>query len=96
MATTKRDDNLKKRIIYLIKQLQGKEDKEIIYMIAGVCGVSTRTATEHFKSYKAQQTLKELGFEESCVHEWSNAYSTAGGLVKECINCGVTKNINLN
>ena len=35
---------LKARIKNLMKQFVGKPDKEAIYAIAGVCGISQRTA----------------------------------------------------
>lgn len=91
MAKTNRDMILKARIEQIIKNFKNKTDKEIIYLIAGQCGITHRTASEHFHSYKAQKTLKESGFKEKCSHDWSNWFSTPGGLAKECGMCGKTK-----
>ena len=91
MAKTKRDIMLKARIEHLIKQFTDKPDKEAIYLIAGACEISKRTASEHFYSFKAKQTLLESGFKEKCSHQWSNAFSTPGGLCKECQLCGKTQ-----
>ena len=93
MAITKKDLALKNRIGCLIEQFHGKSDKEIIYLIAGVCKISHRTASEHFHAIKAKQTLLESGFKEECIHDWSNAFGTSSGLVKECRLCGKTKNV---
>lgn len=79
----------------IITALQEKEktDKEIIYSISGICGISHRTASEQFKAFKAQKTLADLGIDikTSCEHEWSNYFSTPGGLAAECRLCGAIK-----
>ena len=91
MARTNRDMQLKYRIEQIIKQFKDKPDKELIYILAGHCGISHRTASEHFNAFKAQQTLKESGFVEKCGHEWSSFFCTPGGLVKECKLCRKTE-----
>ncbi len=95
MAITQKDAALKARIKNLMKQFVGKPDKEAIYAIAGVCGISQRTTSEHFHAFKAQQALKEFGFKEKCEHDWSQAFGTAGGLVKECRLCGRTEEVGI-
>lgn len=96
MARTHKDAALKSRIENLIKQFKDKTIKETIYLIAGICGISYRTASEHVYAFNAQKTLYESGFKEKCEHDWSNASSTPGGLCKECRLCGKTKFIELN
>ena len=93
MTISNIDNALKVRIMNLVRQIKGKSDKEIIYSIAGMCGISYRTASEHFHAWKAQQTLLELGFEEKCLHDWSSSFGTAGGLVKECRLCHKTEEV---
>ena len=93
MAITQKDAALKMRVKNLMKQFLDKPNKEAIYAIAGLCGISQRTASEHFHAFKAQETLKEFGFEEKCEHDWSQAFGTAGGLVKECRLCGKTEEV---
>ncbi len=91
MPKTTTDMQKKVRIMNLIENFKDKTDKEMIYMIAGMCGVSHRTASEHFHAYKAQKTLRESGFVEKCEHDWSNYFCTPGGLAKECRICGRTE-----
>lgn len=88
MAKTKRDMMLKARVGQIIKSLEGKEDKEIIYSIAGLCGISHRTASEHFRAHKAQKALKDYDPTINCPHDWSNWFSAPGGLARECKICG--------
>jgi len=95
MAKTKKDTMLKNRIKNLMNQFKDKDDKEVIYGIAGICNIAHRTASEHFHSIKSQQTLLQSGFKENCEHDWSNAFTTAGGLCKECLLCGEIKFINI-
>jgi hypothetical protein len=97
MAITNKDNAIKVRVMSLAKQLklEKKSDKEIIYAIAGICGISHRTASEHFHAWKAQETLSELGFNEECQHDWSNAFATSDGLTKECRLCHKTEDIKL-
>ena len=97
MAKTKNDIELQSRIKSLSSQLteKGKTKEEIIEMIAGVCGISLRTASEHYRAWKAQQTLKEMGFNEECAHEWSNAFGTAKGLARECLRCHKVEDVSL-
>ena len=91
MAQTQKDKQLKIRIENIIKQNTHIQDKELIHLIAGVCGVSFRTASEHFHNFKSQQNLSEFRFKDDCIHQWSNAFSTPGGLMKECVLCHETK-----
>ena len=91
MAITKRDFLLKNRIENLLKQFKDKPDKEVIYLLAGLCKISHRTASEHFHAFKARQTLKKEGFVDNCTHDWSVPFATPGGLCKECRLCGETK-----
>ncbi len=91
MAITKKDMMLKARVENLTKQFKDKTDKETIYLIAGICEISHRTASEHFHAAKARQTLLDSGFEEKCEHNWSNYFATPGGLCKECRLCHKTK-----
>lgn len=91
MAKTNRDMQLKARIQFLINQFPDKPDKEIIYLIAGNCGVTHRTASEHYHTFKAQKNLKDMGFLEECKHDWSSYFSTPGGLARECKLCGKTE-----
>ena len=91
MAITKRDMLLKSRIENLLKQFQDKPDKEVIYLISGLCKISHRVASENFHAFKAKQTLLASGFKDNCTHDWSNAFATPGGLCKECRLCGITE-----
>jgi len=97
MAKTHRDIDLALRIKSLSEQLTGagKSSNEIIEMIAGVCAISLRTASEHYRAWKAQKTLNEIGFVETCSHQWSVPFTTPGGLVKECRVCHTTEEVNL-
>ena len=99
MAKTQKDMQLNTTIKILIPKFkkEGKTDKEIIYLIAGICNVSHRTASEHFHSYNARERLKDFGIDltKDCPHDWSCAYSTAGGLCKECRMCGKVKFIKI-
>ena len=99
MAKTEKDIQLNTRIRIIIDKLQKekKTDKEIIYLVAGLCNISHRTASEHFHALKAQQSLKDfkIDLSKDCIHEWSNAYSTPGGLAKECRVCGKVKFIKI-
>jgi len=94
MAATQKDLMNRERIKNLMVQLKGT-DKEIINQIAGIVGISFRTAREHYNIAKSQQKLTNLGFNEKCPHSWSNAFMTAGGLVKECNLCHETRRVNL-
>ena len=91
-----RDIELKNRIKMIFIQLteQDKTDKEIIEGVAGLCGISFRTASEHFRAWKAQKSLQDLGFKVECPHEWSNWFSTPTGLVRECRLCFKTEEKN--
>lgn len=86
-----KDIELHGRIKILISKLQeeGKDDKDIIYAIAGLANISHRTASEHYYAFKAKQTLKDLevDFKKECEHDFSVCYSTPGGLAKECRFC---------
>lgn len=91
MAITKRDILLKNRIENLLEQFKDKPEKEVIYIISGLCKISHRCASEHFHAYKAKQTVLKEGFKDNCSHDWSNASATPGGLCKECRLCGKSK-----
>lgn len=93
MAKTQKDVYLRNRIESLTKQLYDKPDNEVIDAIAGICGISLRTASEHFRAVKAQKKLLDSGFKEECAHDWSTAFMTPGGLVSECRLCGKKKEI---
>jgi len=95
MAQTKKDMELRTRIINLAEQIKGLDEKELINTIAGICGVSLRTTKEHYRAYKAQKTLNNMGFKEKCNHQWGTAFSTASGLTRECKICHKTENIKL-
>jgi len=44
------------------------------------------------KSYYLKKADIKTGKLPACVHDWStNAYSSPGGLFKECLICGETK-----
>ena len=92
MAKTKTDIRLRERIKYLIEKLKSSEmsEKEKIEAIAGYVGISQRTAKEHFKAIQGQQKLFDLIGEE-CAHQWSNYFTSAQGLVRECRLCGLTE-----
>jgi hypothetical protein len=94
MAKTQRDIALHDRIINLINQLKGT-DKEIIEQISGICGICFKTASEHYRGYKAQKNFKESEFKEICGHNWSNAFSTPGGLMRECLLCHETQEVKI-
>lgn len=94
MAKSNKDIALKNRIDNLIPQLIGS-DSEIIAQIAGVVGISLKTASEHYRAFKAQQHILDNGFKEVCTHKWGNAFSTAGGLIRECLLCHETKPVKI-
>jgi len=93
MAQTRKDFLLHLRIENLAKQIKGS-DKDVIYQISAICGISSETARRHYNSFKAQQTLIGSGFIEDCNHIWSVPCSTPGGLVKECLLCHKTAEVN--
>jgi len=93
MAQTRKDIYLRQRIGNLVKQLKGA-DQQVIYQIAAICGINPDTAKKHFNSIKAQTNLIDSGFIEDCNHVWSVPFTTPGGLVKECMLCHETMEVN--
>lgn len=95
MAKTNIDQNLKKRIEDVIKHFEGRSKEEVMNLIVAQCGVTLRTAKDHYENFMARQkglvALEEVG----CVHDWSIPFGTAGGLVKECRICGKTQKIGI-
>ena len=91
MAKTKRDMQIKARIQQIIKELKDTPEKDLIYTIAGQCGISRRTASEHYHAIKAQKLLEESGFKNICTHKWNNYFCTPAGLCRECLMCGKTE-----
>jgi len=95
MAKTKRDEELHRKIKLLTQTLieKNKKDNEIIDIISGTCNISHRTASEQFRAARAQKTFEELGIDlKKCKnHEWSNWFSSPGGLARECRVCHHTE-----
>jgi len=94
MAQTHKDIYLRQRIESLAKQIKGT-DREIIYQISAICGISFETAKRHYNLIKAQRTLIDSGFVENCSHVWSFPFTTPGGLVKECMLCHETREVHV-
>ena len=87
MAKTTRDMILKARIESLMKDLKDVPEKEMVYAIAGQCGISHRCAAEHYKAIKYQ---RKFGVKETCTHQWSTWFTVPSGLAKECLMCHKT------
>ena len=72
-----------------------KPYKELIPMLMAVCNVSRDTAIEYWQKFNAAQMFQDQLTQENCPHCWSAPFTTAGGLMKECLLCRATEEVKI-
>lgn len=91
MARTKKDEALKLTINDLIRRLQNKPDGEIVNYLMAACSISRRTAIDHLSTFRTRSELGDLKSYGVHEHRWSQAFTSATGLMQECTICGETE-----